>query len=257
MDWGPRDGVLDLVPPERDPTRDAVSPRAREALAGLAAWRRRRPRVETESLAPQVDLRIIRLLDDARLAGAVVDVGGKDGAKRHAMPAAVKTYLSVDPCAAACAVETRGDLSWGAVRGVAEALPVRTAAADAVFSTAAMDYFVDLAGGVAEFARVLRPGGTLALLVTAHPAPVARVREHPSRYARAVTALHPRVLRAVGLRAALSLALDGARAAVREHTRYLTEPEVLAALAAHFELRDLQRDPGRYSTTLRIVATRR
>jgi len=250
-------GVLDLVPPAMDPLRDGTSPRWREALAGLDAWRARQRTVSAVVNVSPVDPRISRLLADAALAGAVVDVGGKDGAKRHAMPPAVTRYLSVDPCAEARDGETRAGLSWGAVRGVAEALPVRDGVADAVFSTAAMDYFVDTARGVAEFARVLRPGGTLALLVTAHPAPVARVRERPSRLGRGLGALRPDVLRAVGLRGALSLGVDGARAAAREHTRYLTVAEVEAALAPHFETRALARDVGRYSETLRVVAARR
>ena len=90
-----------------------------------------------------------------------------------------------------------------------------------------------------------------------HPPAVAHAREGQTRGARAVRALRPAVARAVGLRAALSLAWDGARATAREHTRYLTEPEVTEALAGHFTVRSLARDAGRYSTTLRIVATRR
>lgn len=256
--WGTRDGALDLVPPDLDASTDQGWERWREALAGLDAWRaRQRPRAATA--APSIDPRIVALVRDADLAGAVIDVGGKDGAKRHAMPTAVTRYVSVDPCAAARDepdTERDGALSWGAVRGVAEALPVRDACVDAVFSTAAMDYFVDTSRGVAEFARVLRDGGTLALLVTAHPPHVARAREGHTRALRASRALTPSVAREVGVRAALSLAFDGARAAAREHTRYLTEDDVLAALSAHFRVRSIGRDRGRYSTTLRIVATK-
>jgi SAM-dependent methyltransferase len=255
--WGRVDGLLDLVPAAFHAEHGAARGRWREALTGLAAWRaRQRPSVSGRVGA--VDPRITRLLDDARLAGAVIDVGGKDGAKRHAMPAAVTRYLCVDPCAEATTAPARDvGFSWGAVRGVAEALPVRSGAADAVFSTAAMDYFVDTTRGVAEFARVLRDGGTLALLVTVHPPAVARAREGETRAQRGFRALRGAVVREVGLRAALSLAVDGVRSSAREHTRYLTEPEVTAALDAHFELRTMARDAGRYSTTLRIVATKR
>jgi len=86
---------------------------------------------------------------------------------------------------------------------------------------------------------------------------VARAREGATRLARAAGALRGAVVREVGWRGALSLAADGARAAAREHTRYLTEPEVLAALDAHFAVRSLARDAGRYSAVLRVVATRR
>jgi SAM-dependent methyltransferase len=257
--WNPHEGALDLVPPDLGASTDAGWRRWREALAGLDAWRARQ-RSPVMTSAPAVDARIVALVRDANLAGSVIDVGGKDGAKRHAMPPAVVRYLSVDPCAVARDepdTERGGALSWGAVRGVAEALPLRDACADAVFSTAAMDYFVDTSRGVAEFARVLRDGGTLALLVTAHPPHVAQAREGQTRVTRALRALAPGVAREVGVRAAVSLAFDGARASAREHTRYLTEGDVLAALAAHFDVRSIGRDRGRYSTTLRIVATKR
>lgn len=257
--WGTRDGALDLVPPDLGASIDPGWSRWREALAGLDAWRARQRPPAAATSAPSIDPRIAALVRDANLVGAVIDVGGKDGAKRHAMPPAVDRYVSVDPCAAARDepdTERGGALSWGAVRGVAEALPVRDACADAVFSTAAMDYFVDTSRGVSEFARVLRDGGTLALLVTAHPPHVARAREGDTRGARALRALAPDVVREVGARAAVSLAIDGARASAREHTRYLAEDDVLGALAAHFTVRSINRDRGRYSTVLRIVATK-
>lgn len=260
--WGVRDGVLDLVPEELVSTRGGAWDRWREALAGLDAWRARQRPVRDgtrTSAALTLDPRIGALVATAGLSGTVVDVGGKDGAKRSAMPTTVRRYLSVDPCATLTSSQ-QGEpagLSWGVVRGLAEALPVRDGVADGVFSTAAMDYFVDTARGVAEFARVLRPGGTLALLVTAHPLAVARARGAPSRSARAWRSLTPEVLCAVGLRGALSLAVDGARTRFREHTQYLTEHDVLSTLEAHFALRALARDVGRYSTVLRVVATRR
>lgn len=65
------------------------------------------------------------------------------------------------------------------------------------------------------------------------------------------------MLREVGPRAALSLAVDGARAARREHTRYLTDEAVLRAIEARFTVRSVNRDHGRYSTVLRVIATKR
>lgn len=225
--------------------------RWQEAIRGLDAWRARRRR--TASVPSfSIDPRILSLLATARPAGFVLDVGGANGAKLSAMPAAVTRYLSIDPCTDAQPAARAGCEALS-VRAVAEALPLPDAVADAVFSTAAMDYFVDPPRAVREFARVLRPNGTLALLVTVHPSPVALARAENSRARRVVSALAPSVMRSVGPRASLALALDSATATWREHTRYLTEDSVLGWLASRFETVSLERDAGSYSTVLRYV----
>ncbi|MBL0781213.1 class I SAM-dependent methyltransferase, partial [Streptomyces albidoflavus] len=48
----------------------------------------------------------------------------------------------------------------------AERLPVRTGALDAVFAAGMISHLADPVAGVREWARVVRPGGTLALF---HP----------------------------------------------------------------------------------------
>jgi SAM-dependent methyltransferase len=233
---------------------DALLARWREAIVGLEAWRARQPRAPTVAV-PTIDWRIAALARDAQLSGAVLDLGGAQGAKRFAMPAAVTRFVSVDPCAASVAPDAL-PMPWIALRGFGEALPLRDAAVDAVFSTAAMDYFIDPPRCASEMARVLRPGGTLALLVTVHDRAVGAVRERASRMERALAALRSNVVAAVGLRGALALAYDGARAPWREHTRYLCDDDVERFLDGRFEVLSRTRDKGRYSSVLRVVARR-
>lgn len=222
-----------------------------EAIRGLDAWRARRAK-HPVAKADSVDPRIVALLAQAAPRGVVADVGGANGDKLRAMPIEVTRYVSLDPFAHHAPPPREGTEAMS-VRAIAEALPLADASVDTVFSTGAMDYFVDPPRAVREFARVLRPSGTLALLVTVHPPPVARARTASDRLSRLVWSLAPSVIASVGARAALSLAWDGALARDREHTRYLTEPEVLEWLDDRFETVSLARDAGRYSTVLRVV----
>lgn len=247
-----RDGALDLSPRDAVWRTERDHDRWREALAGLAAWRATRP--PTSSVAT-IDPRITALVRDADLRGTVVDVGGAHGGKRHAMPASVTRFLAIDPGAtpASPSPACEDGRDWWAIRGHGERLPLRDASVDGVLSTAALDYFVDVDAGIAEFARVLRPGGVLALLVTAHPPSVAAARDASPRARRVLRALSPGVLREVGPRGALGLLGDALRAPLREHTRYLTEGDVLPAVARWFANTTIARDPGHYSTVLRVT----
>src|SRR5262245_12578197 len=108
----------------------------------------------------------------AQLVGRVVDVGGGPGLARHWLPAGAR-YLSVEP--------EPGWLAQGwerladafpclarppeCVRGTAERLALRDACADAVLAIFSLNHFADPARGLAEMARVLRPGGRLVLVL--------------------------------------------------------------------------------------------
>jgi ubiquinone/menaquinone biosynthesis C-methylase UbiE len=91
----------------------------------------------------------------------VVDVGcGPGNAVRRAARLGA-TATGIDPAAVMLRV-ARWFPSRGRVRyldGGAEALPLEDASADVVWSIAAVHHWPDLAGGLAEAQRVLRPGG--------------------------------------------------------------------------------------------------
>jgi ubiquinone/menaquinone biosynthesis C-methylase UbiE len=91
----------------------------------------------------------------------VVDVGcGPGNAVRRAARLGA-TATGVDPAAVMLRV-ARWFPSGGRVRyldGRAESLPMEDASADVVWSIAAVHHWPDLAGGLAEVQRVLRPGG--------------------------------------------------------------------------------------------------
>jgi demethylmenaquinone methyltransferase/2-methoxy-6-polyprenyl-1,4-benzoquinol methylase len=75
------------------------------------------------------------------------------------------------------------------VRGDALALPVADGAVDAVVSGFALRNFVDLAAAFAECARVLRPGGRLALLEVDRPASALLRLGHAVYFRHVVPAL--------------------------------------------------------------------
>jgi demethylmenaquinone methyltransferase/2-methoxy-6-polyprenyl-1,4-benzoquinol methylase len=109
-------------------------------------------------------------------------------------------------------------LGCALVRADALALPLPTAALDAVVSGFALRNFVDVAGAFAEIARVLRPHGRLALLEVDRPAS-ALLRIGHGIYFR----------RVVPLLGAL-LADRAAYAYLPESTAYLPDADTLAAL---------------------------
>jgi SAM-dependent methyltransferase len=102
------------------------------------------------------------------LTGLVVDVGAgpirylED--LREAMRNGHLQYLAVEPDADHLA-RARADLPEGRmVQGTGEHLPLRDACADAVLFLRSVNHLHDLAEGLREAARVLKPGGTLLLV---------------------------------------------------------------------------------------------
>jgi len=100
-------------------------------------------------------------------AGArVLDVGAGTGKLSRALQAAGLDVLALEPQATLREI-LAGHLGAGHVlEGTAEAIPLPDASVDAVTVADAFHWF-DRATALAEMARVLRPGGGLALLSTA------------------------------------------------------------------------------------------
>ncbi len=104
------------------------------------------------------------------------------------------------------------------VRGDALALPLADGAMDAVVSGFALRNFVDLAAAFAEVARVLRPGGRLALLEVDRPASALLRLGHAVYFRRIVPLL------------GALLAEREAYAYLPESTAYLPDAPTLAGL---------------------------
>jgi SAM-dependent methyltransferase len=252
------DGVPELIPSAvRTRMRDGGDPawsRWNEALRGLEAWRSRRQARAHQGVLPSdgtQDRSTRELFERAGAAGVVVDVGAKDGSKRRLLPESAR-YVGVDPYAA-----PRPDLPGEStlVRGVAETLPVRDGAADAVISLAAFDYFVDGAAAVDEWARVLRPGGGLGLLVSVVAPRVARARNADSRAGRAALALG--ALPDVGPTGVADLVFGALVHRERVHTHYYTQERVEALVARRFEVTWSRAEPQAASTILYVAGRKR
>jgi SAM-dependent methyltransferase len=95
--------------------------------------------------------------------GHVLDVACGNAALQPALPG-YATYLGVDLSAAE--LDRARDLGRGpVVRGDARALPVRDQSTDTVLASMGLMLVRPLTQAVAEIARVLRPGGTVAVLL--------------------------------------------------------------------------------------------
>ncbi|MFE6717539.1 class I SAM-dependent methyltransferase [Streptomyces albidoflavus] len=156
-----------------------------------------------------------------RPGDAVLDAGCGTGRALPALRAAVGaagTVLGADLTEAMLAEAVRaGRREAGALLlADAERLPVRTGALDAVFAAGMVSHLADPVAGVREWARVVRPGGTLALF---HPIGRAALAARQGR------TLTPDDLRAEGPVTAL---LEAGGWRVRS---YADEPERYLVLA--------------------------
>ena len=112
-----------------------------------------------------------------RLAGvgngdAVVDIGcGPGAAARRACAAGATSVVGIDPAAVMLNVARLTPRALGRhratlryQRGTAESLPLADGMADVAWSLATVHHWRDLAAGLAEVRRVLRPGGRFLAL---------------------------------------------------------------------------------------------
>ena len=250
-----RDGFANLVTAEHAApgAQESGWQRWSEAMTGLRAWRDRR-----RSTAKNGQLRSDGVEETARRSlveraghrGVVVDVGAFDGGK-HVFTAADARYVGVDPMPAAAALPERACV----VRGFAEALPVATGVADTILSFAAFDYYVDGAGALREMARVLKPGGALAMIVSVVAPEVARARGGASRAGRLWGALA--ASRAVGPAGAVALAHEALTSPARAHTHYYTRDQVLGLVGEVFTVEPVAETAQATSTIVYLVGRRR
>lgn len=101
----------------------------------------------------------------AGLSGRVVEVGAGTGVHFQYYPQSVTEVLAVEPephlRATAQAAARKAKVAIRVTPGVAEALPAPDASMDAVVSAGLLCSVPDIAAALAEFARVIRPGGEL------------------------------------------------------------------------------------------------
>lgn len=96
--------------------------------------------------------------------GMLLDVGGGTGALAARLGPALDAHVTViDPTSEMLDyIPKKGPVT--AVRGTAEAMPFADDTFDGLIVTDAFHHFRDQPGAVREFARVVRPGGTVVVL---------------------------------------------------------------------------------------------
>lgn len=223
---------FDFLPKE---AKDALTQKATDAswvswndrIEGLARWRQKRAK---EAPAKQADdQRLRHLVSFAGLSfGDVIDIGCAGGRLKEYLPDAV-SYTGIEPNPTPQTDPSR------IVRGVAESLPFLDESFDFATMLSVFDYFVDPAKSLEEAARVLRPRGKLAMIVTIRPQRVADLF-HSGRLASLYKGLHPEVLRALGVKGTLSLILDNFISKRKLHMSYFSDNDVLRYTEGRFQL---------------------
>jgi ubiquinone/menaquinone biosynthesis C-methylase UbiE len=161
-------------------------------------------------LHKEISDRVVRLaLTLAPAPDRVLDVGSGTGYLLCQLAGRLPRttgFLGVDPAPRMIDV-ARGatrDRRVRFVHGTAERLPADNAAYDLVVTTTSFDHWEDQAQGVAECARVLKPGGTLVLTDQFWPAIAgsrgrARTRDRATRLVTAAGLRDPRWRRCYAL----------------------------------------------------------
>jgi SAM-dependent methyltransferase len=117
--------------------------------------------------AYEAELRAVRSF--LPLGGLTVEIGAGTG--RFAAPLGL--CFGVEPCAAMAALARQRGLAI--IGGVAEALPLRDAAADCLLMVTAVCFFRDVRQAFREAWRVLSPGGQLVLAILDRSSPLGQV----------------------------------------------------------------------------------
>ena len=132
--------------------------RAASFGAGADSYERSRPAYPEAALDWLLPAQAHRVLDPR-----ILDLGAGTGKLTRQLAARGLAVTAVDPSAPMLAELARAAPGVPALQGSAEAIPCAGAAFDAVVVAQAWHWF-DAARAEAEVARVLRPGGTLALV---------------------------------------------------------------------------------------------
>jgi SAM-dependent methyltransferase len=142
----------------------SLHPRAARGFQRAAdAYERGRPEY------PPAAIEWLRDRFDLRVSRTVVDVGAGTGKLTRALVATRAEVIAVEPLSAMRRVMEREVPSVRVLDATAEALPLGDASADLIVAGAAFHWF-DFPRALAEFHRVLRAGGGLALLWNRRPA---------------------------------------------------------------------------------------
>ncbi|MEO0651200.1 MAG: methyltransferase domain-containing protein, partial [Planctomycetota bacterium] len=108
--------------------------------------------------------------------------GGNQAWLRELQPAARRVALDLDPAALSFCADRGLD---GLLRADGSVLPLRDCSVDVVVALDVIEHFADDAALLAEFTRVLKPGGRLVAAVPAHPwlwSPHDEFLHHHRRY---------------------------------------------------------------------------
>jgi SAM-dependent methyltransferase len=124
---------------------------------GAADYEKGRPSYPADAVAAIVDG------CDISAASVVVDVGAGTGKFTRLLERTGATVIAVEPVAAMREVLATRSPGLRVLDGTAEALPLADGSADVVTIAQAFHWF-DHAAALDEIARVLRPGGALALI---------------------------------------------------------------------------------------------